>query len=94
MASNVASVPVTADKVVASRRGTYYGLTFRETSGTTAATIIVYDNASAASGTVLDNIQLVAGESRAEWYGPQGISSENGIYVDVTGDVVGSVRHG
>lgn len=73
--------------------GIYLGFSVRETAGSTA-TIRVYDNASAASGTLLDSIQLAANESAREWY-PGGIWFSAGVYVDiVSGAVEGSVRVG
>lgn len=74
--------------------GQYFGFAVRETSGTASATVRVYDN-TANSGTLLDTIQLVAGESAREWYGPQGLPYFTGIRVDVvSGAVEGSIRHG
>lgn len=73
--------------------GRYYGFTIRETAGL-EATVRIYDGTSAA-GTLLDSVQLIADESAREWYGPQGVQYQNGIYVDVVaGTVEGSVRHG
>lgn len=82
-----------SDGAVVARRAVYLGFSLRETAGTTA-TLRVYDNASAASGTLLDTIQLSANESAREYYGPEGIGAVNGIYVDVvSGTVEGSLRH-
>lgn len=76
---------------IISRRAVYLGFSFRETAGTTA-TLKIYDGTSAA-GTLLETVQLNANESRAEYYGPDGVSAERGIYVSVVaGTVEGSVR--
>lgn len=81
-----------SDGAVVARRAIYLGFSLRETAGSTA-TLRVYDNASAASGTIIDSIQLSANESAREWYGPDGILVTNGIYVDVvSGTVEGSFR--
>lgn len=73
--------------------GYYYGFVLCETGGSTAH-VRIYDN-TANSGTLLDSIKLVAGESVAGWYGPQGLQYKIGIRVDVvSGTVEGSVRHG
>lgn len=82
-----------ADQVARNAPATYRGFSIRETGGSTAV-VRVFDNASAASGTVLDEIALVANESAREFYTP-GIRAANGIYIDVvSGAVAGSVRVG
>lgn len=84
-----------ADQAVADAAGFYRGFTLRETTGAAPATVVIYDNASAASGTILEEITLLAGESAREWYGVPGIPTLNGIYVDVvSGAVAGSIREG
>jgi hypothetical protein len=83
-----------SDQAVQASRAFYRGFSIRETSGSAAALVRIYDHASAASGTVLDEISLDAGESAREWY-ESGIAAVNGIYVDVvSGGVAGSVRVG
>jgi hypothetical protein len=79
-----------ADQAVATSRTTYRGITVRETAGA-VATVRVFDNASAATGTLLDSIALAAGASLSLLY-VGGLSARNGVYVDVTGAVEGSVR--
>ena len=55
------------------------------TDGTNDATIIVYDNASAASGTKLFEA-VVAGSNNAELFKlPYAVKAENGLYVSVAG---------
>jgi len=93
-----AAVPVAltgADQAAAAAGpGTYLGFAIRETAGA-VATIRVYDNASAASGTLLDTIELSANESAREYYGPDGLWFKSGVYVKiVAGTVEGSVRIG
>lgn len=54
--------------------------------GTNAASVIIYDNKSAASGTVLAKISLDAGLTEASPLIPDaGIWAQNGLYADVTG---------
>ncbi len=85
---------VTGSGVVLASAGTYRGFTLRETSGTAGAVVRIYDNASAASGTLLDEIALNPSESAREWY-ESGIAAVNGVYVKiVSGAVAGSVRLG
>lgn len=83
-----------SDQAVKTTATLYRGFTIRETSGSAAAVVRIFDNASAASGVVLEEIALNPNESRGEWYGA-GIQAVNGIYVDiVSGAVAGSVRVG
>jgi hypothetical protein len=83
-----------SDQAVRASSAYYRGFTIRETTGGATAVVRIYDNASAASGTILDEISLVAGESAREFY-PGGIWATNGVYVDVvSGTVTGSVRVG
>ena len=83
-----------SDQVVRAGVAYYRGFSIRETSGAAAAVVRIYDHASAASGTVLDEISLDAGESAREWY-ESGIWASSGVYIDVvSGAVAGSVRVG
>lgn len=80
-----------SDQVVLARPGLYAGYTIRESAAATAV-VRIFDHASAASGTCLEEITLTAGESAREYY-PAGITAAAGIYVDVvSGSVTGSVR--
>lgn len=82
-----------SDQAVSASAKDYRGFTVRETAGATAV-LVIYDNASTNSGTILENIGLLANESRSEFY-PAGVKTSNGIYVDiVSGTVAGSVRTG
>lgn len=54
--------------------------------GTNATSVVLYDNASAASGTVLAKLQLDAGLVYQDANLPEeGVVALNGIYADVTG---------
>lgn len=89
------SVAVTGSVAVMANAGVYLGFTLRETGGVTPAVVKVYDNASAASGTLLDTVQVPASGDDRQWYAPQGKWCVNGIYVDVSGGTVeGSVAIG
>lgn len=79
-----------ADQAVVAAATTYHGIDIRETTGLATATIVLYDNASAASGTILGTYSLVAGESRSEEF-IIGRAASNGIYAAITGTVQGSV---
>lgn len=90
------SLPLTgSDQVVRNGPTLYCGFVAVETGGSLAATVRIYDNASAASGTLIDAVNLAAGESASRLY-ERSIWCENGVYVDVggTGTVAGSVRIG
>lgn len=83
-----------SDQAVLDRAGIYRGFTIRETSGSASAVVRIFNHASAASGTLLEEISLLAGESAREYY-PTGVWADLGIYVDVvSGAVAGSVRVG
>ena len=53
--------------------------------GTNAASLIVYDNASAASGTVLAKVTQLATARLTHIIFENPVFAENGIYADVTG---------
>lgn len=82
-----------SNQAVLANYGQYCGFTIRETAGATAL-VRIFDHASAASGTVLEEISLAANESARECY-TRGVRADNGIYVQVvSGAVAGSVRVG
>jgi hypothetical protein len=82
-----------SNQAARSSASVYVGFTIRETAGAVAV-VRIWDNASAASGTVLEQISLAANESRSECYA-RGVWAELGVYVEVvSGTVAGSVRIG
>jgi hypothetical protein len=83
-----------SDQAVSANPAIYRGFTVIETGGSNPATVRIYDNASAASGTLIGAVNLAAGGSADICVDPNWCS--NGIYVDVggTGTVAGSVRVG
>jgi hypothetical protein len=93
-AANTASVNLTgSNQVIVASAKDYRGFTIRETAGSTAV-VVLFDNASAASGTILEEIGLTANESRSEFYAA-GLDTSNGVYASiVSGAVAGSVRLG
>lgn len=81
-----------ASQVIAATAKDYRGFTLRETAGSTAV-VVLWDNASAASGTILEEITLAANESAREYYTAGGVKTLNGIFCQiVSGQVAGSVR--
>lgn len=67
-----------------------FGFAVAETSGTTTATVNLYDGTDN-TGLRAVPISLIANESTSEFFGPQGVHFRNGIYVVTTGSVVGSL---
>ena len=95
--SSIISVTISGSAVVRSTPATYYGITVRETGGVAVAKVRVWDNASAASGVLLETIGLPAGGSASFQYAAEdasgGLRAANGVYVEVvSGAVEGSVR--
>lgn len=81
-----------SSQVISNTACTYRGFTLKETTGSAVAAVTLYDNASAASGTILDVITFAAGESAREFYDP-GIQAVHGVYLSVVaGAVAGGVR--
>lgn len=82
-----------SDQAVLDKPGVYRGITVANT-GAAAGTVKVYDNASAASGTLVETIALAADASLSVMY-DDGIWVTEGLFVDVAdGTFEGSVRLG
>lgn len=65
-----------------------------EGDGTNAASVTLYDNASAASGTVLAKVLLQAsGPMYTQFMIPEGVECSNGIYADVAGTGAAYIVH-
>lgn len=59
------------------------GFASRESAATAAvATFRLVHGATVAGGTTLYPVELSAGESRGEWFGPDGIAVPNGVSID------------
>ena len=93
--SSVTSVGVTTSAVVSPAKTNYHGYSFYN-SGGTAAVVTIYDNASAASGTILDVVVVPAAGSVNAYYSVEdntgGIRAANGIYFSTSATIQGSVR--
>lgn len=88
MAAAAAPIPVTGSGAVLTRPGIYRGCSIKSTS---AGTLRLFDNASAASGTVVAIFELAAGAVATE--SPvDGIFLNNGLFVSGPGVLEGSVR--
>ena len=93
-AASTVAVDFTSSQVIAGTPKDYRGFSIRETAGA-GAVVRIFDHASAASGTVLDEISLSANESAREYYGDGGSKTSNGVYAQVvSGSVAGVVRVG
>lgn len=75
---------ITADGVVLNKPGRLDSLILIG-SGAAVASVILYDNASAAAGTVLARIDLSASQTFDMIHTVDGIICNNGIYADVGG---------
>ena len=92
-ATNLSSGLKTADAVILDRRGILSGINLI-TDKTNDLTLILYDNASAASGTELFKTQIVGTDDTAYIEMPEGgIRCSNGIYADVTGTGAAYIVH-
>lgn len=83
---------VTATGVVSASPCTFRGLSLRDTSGV-ANMVDLFDNASAASGTVVATVALAANGSENIPV-PDGVRCAAGLYLQATAAVVGSVWTG
>lgn len=81
---------VTATGVVYAGACQFRGCAIGSTAG---ATVVLYDNASAASGTVLASFTLAANGFQPVTI-PEGVRCTNGIYLSTTATVQGHVRVG
>ncbi|MEV6980024.1 hypothetical protein AB0M95_01990 [Sphaerisporangium sp. NPDC051017] len=88
----IRSIPLPgASSAVRNAQSIYCGFTIRETSGVAAARVRLYDHATTATGTILEEITLAAGKTlRCCYHG--GLWAVNGIYAEIAGAVSGSVR--
>lgn len=87
----IRSIPVTGSGLLTNGNGEYNGFSFRETGGVGAAVIRVREGS--ATGDLLDTINIPSGTSKSEHYGTQGVSVDEGIYVEiVSGTVEGCIR--
>lgn len=61
--------------------------------GTNAATAVLYNNASAASGTVVAKLQVDAGLVYESYSIDDGVMCTNGLYLDITGTGAECIVH-
>ncbi|HYQ63559.1 hypothetical protein [Actinophytocola sp.] len=89
MTAQASAKAVTGDGAVSAVPCAFRGLSIRDASAG-ANTVVLYDNASAASGTVIATAQLASGED-VQISVPDGVRCTAGLYLDTTGAVTGSV---
>lgn len=90
MTAQATAVNVTGTGAAFPRPCTFRGASIRDTSGATN-TIKVFDNAGAASGTVLLAVQLAANASIPPLQIADGLQAVNGLFFQSTGAVEGSL---
>lgn len=63
--------------------GILYGFSFRESAGTPAVAAFALRDGTSDSAGFISAVNLAANESAREWFGPQGIPFNTGIYLDI-----------
>lgn len=89
--AQVLTLPTTSGEVTGSGPGEYLGYTIRETSGSAVAKVILYDNASAASGEIVEEIAIASGAVAETQFNRPGRQVVFGLYASITGAIQGSV---
>lgn len=90
MASSRSSGLQAADAAIANGRNRINAVTLI-TDGTNAASVILYDNASAASGTVLAKVTAAGAQNTMHVIFENPVVAEEGVYADVTGTGAGYI---
>ena len=92
--SAVSSHDVTTPAVVRADKANYHGYTIL--AGASGATVSIYDNASEASGALLDVVTIAANATASAYYAVEdssgGLRAVNGIYFYTNNAVTGSLR--
>lgn len=83
MINTMSHAAVTADGVVKASTGLLCSVLLTAGDGA-AASIVLYDNASAASGAILATLKAAQGTT-AQWSPGAAYPCANGIYADITG---------
>ena len=90
MASSRSSGLKSADAVITKGVNRINAITLL-TDGTNAASVIVYDNASAASGLVLAKVTAAGAQNTMHVIFENPVYAEKGLYADVTGTGAGYI---
>lgn len=83
---------LTADTAVTARPARLHSVQVLA-DATNAATVVIYDNASAASGTAICKVIVKATDTYASFLSMEGVVCNNGIYVDVSGTGAAFIVH-
>lgn len=94
MGTNVGAVAVTAAGAIIASPAVLAGVVFRNSHATNAGVFRIYDNTSAATGTVLFVASLAAGAHVHHTYPGLGVQASKGLFLEITGSatVEGSVQ--
>ncbi|MHA1962162.1 MAG: hypothetical protein ACW99U_18310 [Candidatus Thorarchaeota archaeon] len=84
LGASLTSGELTIDQAVTTGSGVLRGAVIN-TDGNNNATVILYDNASAASGTKLWEQVVIGADITGGFFNCHGIEYNNGIYLDITG---------
>jgi hypothetical protein len=80
-----------AGATVSGRACRWFGFSITEATGAGAATVLVYRGAGV-GGLLVAQINLDGGQSARDWWGPQGLSMDSGLFAQVSlGAVTGSL---
>lgn len=90
MASSISSGLRAASAAIANGRNRINAVTLI-TDGINTASLLIYDNASAASGTVVVKVTAAAAQNTVHLVFENPVVVENGIYADVTGTGAGYI---
>ena len=83
------NAPTTSGEVTGSGPGELLGYQY---AASAASTVVLHDNASAASGTILATIEIAANSTALEMFKRgEGIEVEHGVYATITGTVTSGV---
>lgn len=83
--ATLTSVQKTSSAVILAERGIFGGLSIKNADGAAIASVVIYDNATTNSGTVLGEAAIMTGHVHASVIIPEGVSAKNGIYAAITG---------
>ncbi len=94
MGHAVSAKAVAAAGVILAERTVLAGLSIRNTHATNTGVFRIYDNATAATGTILYAVSLVAGATSSFEFPGTGVQAINGLFLDITNSatVEGSVH--
>lgn len=82
----------TTDVQISSLAGVLMGWSLRESAGTPAVATAYIRDGTSATAPIVAVIEFAANVSGTEWFGPQGIRINTGVYLDmVAGELEGAI---